>query len=381
MLTGLGRSLAICTAALFLGGWALGYPELAVLGAAGALALAVGLGLVVRRTALVVKRELVPDRVTRGEPAVASLRVRNVARLPSSRLTAIDPCGPGQASVTLPRLRPRANTEVTYRLPTDRRGTFQVGPLQVHRSDPLGLWRRWQRFDQPAILRVHPVVQPIRVLPSGRRLHLDGPQADNAPRGTVTFDALREYVAGDDQRHVHWRSSVRLGTLMVRVHVDPSLPRTTVLLDTRRAVYSENAFEDAVDAAASIAVAAARERYPVRLRTTCGQAVDCQGRREDGRVLLDRLAGVELVGHGGFDEISSLVAGPHGGTLVAVTGTCRDRDLASVGLVRSRFERVVVLRIAAGATDARPPASGLLLLDCADAVDFAAAWNALVRRR
>jgi uncharacterized protein (DUF58 family) len=379
MLTGLGRSVAICTALLFVGGWALGYPELAVLGAAGALALAVGLGLVVRRTALVVRRELVPDRVTRGEPAVASLQVRNVARLPSPRLTAVDPCGPGQASVTLSRLRPGASNEVTYRLPTNRRGAFQVGPLQVHRSDPLGLWRRWQRFDQPAILRVHPMVQWIRVIPSGRRLHLDGPQVDNAPRGTVTFDALREYVAGDDQRHVHWRSSVRLGTLMVRVHVDPSLPRTTLLLDTRRALYPEDAFEDAVDVAASIAVAAARERYPLRLRTTCGQAVDCQGRREDGRVLLDRLAGVELAGYGGFDEIGSLVAGQHGGTLVAVTGRCHAGDLASVALVRSRFERVVVVRIGASQNEARPPMSGLVLLDCTDAVDFAAAWNGLVR--
>jgi uncharacterized protein (DUF58 family) len=307
--------------------------------------------------------------------------VRNSARLPSPRLTATDPCGPGQARVALPRLRPGASREVTYRLPTDRRGVFPVGPLQVDRSDPLGLWQRRQRFDQPATLRVHPVVQPVAVYPSGRRLHLDGPQVDNAPRGTVTFDALREYVPGDDQRHVHWRSSVRLGTLMVRVHVDPSLPLTTVLLDTRARVYPGEAFEDAVDAVASVTVAAARSRYPVRLRTTCGQAVDCQGRREDGRVLLDRLAGVEPVDRGGFDTIASLVAGSRAGTLLVVTGRCHDDDLASVALVRSRFERAVVLRIGAAPADAGVSPAGLLLLDCADAVEFAFTWNALVRRR
>jgi uncharacterized protein (DUF58 family) len=381
MLTGLGRCIAGCTLVSFIGGWALGYPELAVLGSAGVLALVVGLGLVVRGTSLRVQRELVPARVARGEPAVASLEVRNLARLPSPRLMATDPCGPDQVSVAVPRLRPGASREVSYRLPTDRRGVFPVGPLQVHRSDPLGIWRRWQRFDQPATLLVHPIVLPLRVLPSGRRLHLDGPQEDSAARGTVTFDALREYVPGDDQRHVHWRSSVRLGTLMVRVHVDPSLPLTTVLLDTRREVYRGEAFEDAVDAAASILVGASRQRYPVRWQTTCGEAVDGQGRRDDGRILLDRLAGVQPVDNGGFDQIGSLVAGPRHGTLVVVTGHCRTDDLASIALVRSRFERVVVLRIGAEPGDPAMSAADLVVLDCTDAIDFAFTWNSLVRGR
>jgi uncharacterized protein (DUF58 family) len=379
MLTGLGRTLAGCVLGLFAAGWALGYPELAVVGTGGVLALAVGLGLVVRRTSLQVRRELIPDRVARGEPAVASLHVQNVARLSSPRLSAVDPCGPRQTRVALPRLRPGASREVSYRLPTERRGVFPVGPLQVDRSDPLGLWRRWQRFDQSAVLRVHPVVLPLPVAPSGRRLHLDGPQEDSAPRGTVTFDGLRAYVPGDDQRHVHWRSSVRLGTLMVRVHVDPSLPLTTVLLDTRRALHGEESFEDAVEAVASITVGAALQRYPVRLRTTCGETVDCHGRREDARALLDMLAGVQLVDHGGFDAITSLLAKARGGTLVVVTGRCGRDDLAAVARVRSRFERAIVLRIGAEPLEMAAVAVDLPVLSCADTVDFAFTWNALVR--
>ena len=45
--------------------------------------------------------------------------------------------------------------------------------------------------------------------------------------------ATREYRHGDDLRRVHWRSTARVGELMVRREEQPWESRATVMLDTR----------------------------------------------------------------------------------------------------------------------------------------------------
>ena len=46
------------------------------------------------------------------------------------------------------------------------------------------------------------------------------------------FVSLREYVPGDDPRLIHWPTTARVGTLMIREHVELRRPEFTVVLDT-----------------------------------------------------------------------------------------------------------------------------------------------------
>ena len=72
-------------------------------------------------------------------------------------------------------------------------------------------------------LLVQPHVIALDPRPAGRARHLEGPVSDTgAARHAQTFHSLREYVPGDDIRRIHWRSTARTGTLMVRDHVDTS---------------------------------------------------------------------------------------------------------------------------------------------------------------
>ena len=78
-------------------------------------------------------------------------------------------------------------------------------------------------------------------------------------------------MIGDDLRMVHWRTTALTGTLMVRKHVDTNRPQVVILLDDRRASYSEEGwFEEAVEAAASLLEAALRTGAPVRLDYVSG---------------------------------------------------------------------------------------------------------------
>ncbi len=141
---------------------------------------------------------------------------------------------------------------VNYPLPAPRRGRIPLGPLTVERRDPFGLFRWARRQTGDDVLWVHPRMHPMRALPVGVVLDYEGRTHENARLGTVTFSALREYVPGDDPRQIHWRSTARLGTLVVREHIDTTEPTTTVVLDTRSEAFDADSFEHAVEVAASV---------------------------------------------------------------------------------------------------------------------------------
>ncbi|MFD0823750.1 DUF58 domain-containing protein, partial [Micromonospora zhanjiangensis] len=211
------------------------------------------------------------DRVGRGEPASMSLTVRNTGRLRSANLVAQDRCGDRSVAVPLLRLRPGRDTTVDYPVPTDRRGVVPVGPLRVIGRDALGLLSLSRAHGEVAYVWVHPRIHLLNAVPTGVTRSLDG-RIDRVPHGSITFDSLREYVVGDELRRVHWRTSAKVGELMVREHLDTSLPRLVVLLDNRFGAHPAptgaapaETFESACEAAASVVAAARREDLPVTL--------------------------------------------------------------------------------------------------------------------
>ncbi|MDL4774647.1 DUF58 domain-containing protein [Actinomadura xylanilytica] len=376
MLTPLGWGTAAGSAALYAAGWWLGYPEPAMLALAGLAAVAVAIGWTLPRPRLEVRREITPLRVGRGEPAVGVLHVTNKGRGVRA-LTAYDAAGSTTVAVDVPRLRAGGTRTVTYRLPTGRRGEIPVGPLRLVRADPLELARRVREYGAPQTLLVRPRTVPLALLPSGRAHHLDGPTSDRSPAGTATFHALREYVIGDEMRHVHWKSSARTGTLMVRQLVDASLPTTTVVLEARPEQWPEpDDFELAVDAAASVAAGAAGAGFPVRIRTGNGPVAETRGGPDDAEVLLDRLTRVAPEPGPGsvVDAVRRVRAG---GSLVVVASG--GADLGRIAAVRKRFDRVVVLRVRPDRPASAPP--GMQLIDFADLDALAASWPLLGRSR
>ncbi|HEX8630715.1 MAG TPA: DUF58 domain-containing protein, partial [Catenuloplanes sp.] len=276
--TARGWGLLAGAVALLVAGFRFGYPELALLGTAGAGALVAAVGYAAWQPQLRVSRVADPDRVPRGEPATMTLTVRNAARLRAATLVATDRCGAVPVPVPLLRLRPGQDTTVSYPVPTSRRGVVPIGPLRVDRRDVLGLVSAARGHGDPSTVWVHPRIHPLTAVPAGIARSLDG-RIDTVPHGTITFDTLREYVVGDELRRVHWRTSARVGELMVREHLDTSLPRIVVVLDDRagahpgaRGGFAES-FESACEAAASVVAAAVREDVPVTLHlvTAAGQ--------------------------------------------------------------------------------------------------------------
>ncbi|RUL94551.1 DUF58 domain-containing protein [Verrucosispora sp. FIM060022] len=390
-ITARGIGLLVAGVLLLGTGFRFGYPELTVLGAAAGVAVAVAVLSAAWRPRLQVRRQADPDRVARGEPAAMTLTVRNMGRLRSASLLAADRCGDQVVPVPVLRLRPGADTTVRYEVPTARRGVVPVGPLRVTRRDPLGLVVVARSYGDSVPVWVHPKIHPLRAVPTGAGRSLDG-RVDSVPHGSITFDSLREYVVGDELRRVHWRTSARIGELMVRENVDTSLPRIVVLLDNRLAAHPQRvrlvaeSFESACEAAASVVTAAVREDLPVTLLFVAapddlaGASTAADGPGDGGpTVPLDRLAAVSLSYEGTLEAAAARLRRDRlGDTLVVLTGPGGRDDLGHVGALRGAYPSVVVGVF--GAAEPTPPGTGgLLVVDAADGAGFAAEWDGVRR--
>lgn len=373
-LTRTGRAVAVGAVVLLVGGWALSYQELVVWGVAGLAALAGGLVWLVLPVPLEIKRQVAPVRVLRGDPALGLVEVTNRSRHGTGTLEVSERVGAERVDATLSRVPAGASRRLTYRLPTRRRGVVELGPVRLARRDPLGLVQRTQAVAGQETLWIHPRPRTLLGSLGGLSQPLEAPVTDLRPGGTIAFHALREYLPGDDLRHVHWRSSARTGTLMVRQHIDTSEPHTTVVLDTFRGSYRDaELFEEAVDVAASVAVSALAHGHRVHLHTTSGPALNAKNASRNR--CLDVLAGVDPADQDDLGNTVRAVAfGPRSETLVVATGALDLNRLRAAGALRRACDQLVVVALdREGRAPNVPPDTTVFV--GANADEVAGAWN------
>ena len=333
-----------------------------------------GFAVVVRPSRLAIQREIQPPRVPKGSPAIAFLTFANRGRRTVPVSIATQAFGTQRVRTVIPKLRGGERGTRAYRLPTTRRGVFDVEPVELTRRDPFELFRRTRKHAEVERIWVYPRVVGLGTLPAGQTRNLEGPSSDTSPQGNITFHRLRDYVAGDDLRLVHWRSSARAGKLLVKHNVDTSQPYTVVLFDHRPSLYTEEAFEQAVDVAASVVTASAANKSPVELRTTDG-AVLGGPRLRDATPLIDRLTGIEAVADGDLrTELIRLRRSRGGTSLVVITGEVDAADLPYVAALRRRYDRLVVVSLDPERKPV-PRFPGVRIIVGADADGVALAWN------
>lgn len=261
-----GTAVLVAAVLLVALGIVTGYREFVVLALVAALVLAAAV-LVPRVTSPIEFRRIdTPKFVPRG--AMLTIRLEAESDRPAPPTRVIDQLAGASVPIDLPEIDPTLTTVVTYRLQALRRGAHVVGPLLEERTDPFGLAVRTVEHDVTEEILVHPTIHPLRLPESGNR--------QRQTRATVMrfsedpladFRSLREYVVGDDSRLVHWASSAKTGTLMVRDHFE--LRRTTrcVILDTVDRAMTDLLFEDAVEIAASLTCESLERNIPVVAKT------------------------------------------------------------------------------------------------------------------
>ena len=387
MLTRQGWLVGAGAAALLLLGRVLGLAELFALGLI-AIALLVGSAVLVgsARLELEVGRAVHPARVHVGTSSRVDLTIRNLRPGSTPVLRLRDPVsGTRGADLLVPPLGRGERTVAAYRLPTDRRGLVQIGPLDVVVGDPFGLMNL-ATVGAPSVgLTVYPHVDQIDPLPytTGHDPLAGARQPNSLGRTGEDFYALRPYVVGDDLRRIHWPSSARHDELLVRQNELPWQGRTTVLLDVRKAAHQGDSVEVAVSAAASIVTATARRNDLVRLVTTAGTDSDFAPGSDHIEAIMEHLAVVPASPTGSLRRSIEML-GRHstGGALVVIVAEVPSEDLHAAIHLRGRYGSLTVVHIDRSAWDpgasVGPPPDVPALRVTRDA-PFATVWNAYVR--
>jgi uncharacterized protein (DUF58 family) len=266
--TRVGRAVVVVSLLAWAVHRALGWLEFGVVAAFGACLLAIAVLVVLLPQPARARLRVDPARVTAGEPAVAEVAVRARWAPLLSPTVLLDLAGESR-SIRLPLVPPGAERSEMLEVPPLPRGVHLVGPLVHVRTDPLGLLRLRSRWATAEELLVRPRTTLLRPLEPGLISDLDGVPSDHPASSDLAFHALREYVPGDDLRHVHWRSSAKADQLLVRQYVETRRSQATVLVDDRADAYADaDEFELAVSAAASLALRAIRDDFDVAL--VCG---------------------------------------------------------------------------------------------------------------
>ncbi|MFE4514905.1 DUF58 domain-containing protein [Kitasatospora sp. NPDC056783] len=302
-------------------------------------------------------RRLSPRRAIAGQEARVHLRVDNISRVPTGVLLLEDKVpyvlGPRPRFV-LDRVEPRGHREVSYRVRSDLRGRYPLGPLQLRLSDPFGMCEVARAFTASDVLTVVPQVQALPAV----RLSGEWTGQGESHSRTLALAGdddviLREYRPGDDLRRVHWRSTARYGELMVRREEQPQQARATVLLDTRETAHRgsgpASSFEWAVSCAASVTVHLLERGYQTRLLTDAGQTVPAPGAggshgtaADSSGLILDALAVADLSDGGTLSRAEDPLRTGGEGLLVAVLGELDDAQAARLGRLRSRTGGAIV---------------------------------------
>ncbi len=276
--------------------------------------------LVIERTA--------PGALVRGEEGTLRWIVTN----PSSRgleFALADTVAPslGLERRCSGRLGPRASLDIERPFRPSRRGRFEIGPLTVRCAGPLGLAARQRDIDDVDVVRVLPPFYSRRAIElrmRSRRFATAGLRSTRGRGGGTEFEQLREYVPGDDPRHIDWNATARSDRPIVRTFNIEQHQPITIMLDCGRTmaalVGGAPRIEHAMDAAVAFSVVASRMRDRVSF-----VAYDQVVRGEVGQGAGAQLA--SRVTEALFALEPALVAADYSGALVTATQAQRRRSL------------------------------------------------------
>lgn len=111
----------------------------------------------------------------------------------------------------------RGEAELSLSLPTEHRGWQALPRMQVWSTWPLGLFRAWSWLYPEQAVLVWPRPEARGPAPQAPD---DDPARQRQHRGD-DLAALRDYRAGDPQRHIAWKASARHDGLLVKDFEQP----------------------------------------------------------------------------------------------------------------------------------------------------------------
>ena len=211
-----------------------------------------------------------------GHGGEVSYRWRNAARRRAAlRVREVRPDLLG--GLQAPRavtVRPRAEARETVAVVPVRRGRETAGAFVVDSIGPLGLGRRRHTMSLPWDVAVYPPLVSMRLRASvsqARRRREQGLRPIRQLGEGRLFESLREWVPGDDLRHIDWKATAKRRKVITRQYEAERRQQVLLVLDTGRLLTAEIAgvsrLDYVVQAALELAYAAVQHDDNVGVMT------------------------------------------------------------------------------------------------------------------
>lgn len=340
-----GRGLAVLILSVTLWGWsrALGIDELSQV-AVGLFVAYVGalIWTRLRNRGLVASRSFGNAKIERGQALVMEIRIRNTGWTHTPGIIVEEAAGAKASFRTEVSPLPPGEHLLKQMVTFDRRGRYVLDRISVTLLDPYRIARHRRNFDDPADVLVYPKVELLNT-PNVAFASSRTEKARRAPAPVgEDFYGVRDFRSGDDPRRIHWPTSARLGTLMIREEEISGRDRITVLLDDRASAHTDDTFEWSVDAAASVVDLYLRLGLQVRLVRPGGSEISpARGTLQHERVM-EELATASLR-PAAEGRLLALTRRGQDDVLVLVLGEIGPAAVANLARVAGRYRELVVI--------------------------------------
>jgi uncharacterized protein (DUF58 family) len=196
-----------------------------------------------------------PSDLYAGTVCAEQLRLRNHSRIFDAYGTVLEELDfPGPSpQLSLSHLGRGKSAKVALEKVYPRRGILESQRMRVSTGFPFGLVRANRDVRLARKLTIFPRINRVNI--SFAFQGRSGSVPKRQQRGeSEELLRLREYVSGDNLHHIHWKSTAKLGNLMVREFSSEQRRRFCIVFDnTEGGRTSEAEFETMVSAAASLA--------------------------------------------------------------------------------------------------------------------------------
>ena len=368
VLTPVGWSVSAALVAGVVASVVFGWIEGFIVAVMGLVGLAVAIASVASPSPLSVSLRMASDRIVAGQVAVGRVRVLNESARRSGATLVEVAIGRGSGEFMVPPIAGNGTWNEAFSVMTKRRGVIMVGPARTVRMDGLGLLRRVREWDEPILVHVHPPTVRFSFDATGMQMDVEGVASEKLTSSDVSFHALRDYEPGDDRRSVHWPSTARYGSLIVRQFEETHRSHHMVVLDTRIDSWDRRSFETAVSVAASLAIAGSGEARTVSMHTA-----DEWIPTSRPVAMLDALSEMETSTRSDFAGVVRRCVMERGGISVlsiVVGESVDDEEAARLANIAPIDVSVSVIRVVPGRARRRRKITRGVIIDCPSLEDL-----------
>jgi uncharacterized protein (DUF58 family) len=211
----------------------------------------------------------------------------------------------------LASISPGEKTVYELVLLPQKRGVYFSKGLLVTSDFPFDLFNWGKRAGLPAKLVVFPAYKRLETfdLALGRKFQPGGIALSSHVGDSTEFIGTREYVFGDNPRHIHWKSWARTGKPVIKEFQEEYFVRLALIIDTQ--AVQAALFEQGIAMAASVADYLSKFDYIIDIFAAGNEFHHFQAGRSLAHFenILELLACIEPVARVDFGQVYNSLAG------------------------------------------------------------------------